>query len=327
MASYMLEIANCRREQPSSTAYSAIHIERTAVAGKMQSVRIKNFYEGVGQKGIYLRGVDFAAIENTTITDSTYTAYDVDNCTSIEWNNVNFSTTNSALFVQPNMELVRGVQKIDANIYPRTASFNKKQAALYQQRPLVGMNGAYTWEYAGDLADSTTLQLPFNTTNGYKLAIVDVAVLATDGTISEQGSFTVAAIAGVAQSGSITATTSSPTVTITGGTFSSTLAGKYLYIGEVSAGLVSTVAGDGLSLTLSANSAVAATSSTNWHGIAVNDTVRGIKKISGSAGITNANTAGKFMLWCNGATPMVNNVYFYNRLGKTVSIVAKATFI
>lgn len=327
MASYELEIANVRREQPTSTTYSAIHIERTSANGRLQNVIIKNFYQGVGQSGILLKGIDNILLENNFVTDQTYNSIEVDNCVSMEWINQSFSSTNSSKFVMPNMEMIKGVQRIDSNVYPKTASFNKKPVAIYQQRPYKGMNGTNLWEYSGDLTDSTTLQLPFNTTNGYKLAIVDVSILALDGTISETGTFSIAAIDGVAQTGQITASTSSSNVTITTGTFPTTLVNKYLFIGEVSAGLVTAVAGDGLSLTLSSNSTVAATNSTNWHGISVNDTVRGVKKITGTNNITNINTASKFMIWCNGATPMLNNVYFYNRLGKTVSIIARAIFI
>jgi hypothetical protein len=327
MASYMVKISNVRREQPSSTTYESIHIERTN-SSRLQSLNIENFYTGVGQKDFYFRGVDFISLKNVQLTNQTYNVLDIDNCTSMEWTNVFFSSNNSSLFLLPNMEMVRGCQRTESRLYPNSGSWEKKPVALYQQRPINVMNGAKSWEYSGTLADSATIQLPINTTNGYKVAMVDVAAVSDDGTIFEQGSFSFGAVAGVGQTGTITSTTSSPNITITGGTFPTTLVGMYIFIGELEAGKVSSVAVDGLTLTLQSNSLIAITNSTNWHGIAVNDTIKGVKKLNSTANITNINTAGKLMVWCNsGSTPLLNNVYFYNRLGKQVTIIARATFI
>lgn len=256
MASYMFEIANVRREQPTDANYAAIHIERNTTAGKLQSVRIKNFYNGVDQKGFYLRGIDNLLLDNTLISATASEALDIDNVTSMEWINARFDSANPTHYVMPNMELVSGRQTLTGKLYPLTASFQKKPAAVYQQKPITGMNNAKKWEYSGDLADAAQIQIPINTTNGYVHGIIDVVATADDGTEFEAGTF---------------------------------------------------------ALSVGANAGGSST--------------KGIMKISGSAKTYSTNTAGGFMVYCNSATTnLLNNVYIYNRLGKAIKVVARATF-
>ena len=264
MVSYMIKLSNIRREQPSgSTAYPAIHIERTQTAGRLQALLLENFYNGSNspnttQTGLYFRGIDQIMLNNTIIADNTNTnaVLDVDNCTNMEWINAKFLVTNSSTFVVPNMEIVKGTQITAGNVYPVTCSWQKKPVAIYQQVPCLGMNGAKTWEYTGTLADQTQIQIPINTTNGYKHGIIEVVATADDGTDFEAGIFA-------------------------------------LSVGSNAGG----------------------------------SSTKGVMKISGSAKTYHVNTAGGLMVWCNSATTnLLNNVYIYNRLGKQVTIVARATF-
>lgn len=191
MASFMVKIATLRREQPSNSAYAAIHIERNAAAGKLQSIKIENFYTGVGQKGLYMRGIDNIIIENTTISDTTYDVIDVDNCSSMEWVNFMPSSSNAALFKLPNMVMVKGAQALTGKVYPFSATWNKAEL-VYAQKFARGMNGARTYEWAGDIATGTITQMPINTEqNSVKCAIMEVCAVATDGTEFEAGIFAI----------------------------------------------------------------------------------------------------------------------------------------
>ncbi len=255
MASYMVNLCNIRREQPTSATDFGIYINRQAANAKLQSLRIENYYQGVDQKGIYLRGIDAVLLENTRISDSTLVALDIDNCTSMEWVNADFAAASAGLFTLPNMEIVKGVPVLSGDYYPLTCSWQKVAAGLYQQKLLTGMNGTRTWEWGGQLANTTQIQIPLNTLyNNVKAAMIEVVAVATDGL-------------------------------------------------EFEAGIWALSYGDdaGANATL------------------------GVQKVSGTPKTASTNVTGNLIVYCNSATTaLLNNVYIYNRLGKTCDIVARA---
>jgi hypothetical protein len=336
MVSYMVKLGNIRREQPSgTTTFPAIYISRPA-SGRLQGLLIENFYNGANfpnttQTGVYFRGIDQIEFNNTIFSDNTNTntVLDIDNCTAMEWINAKFLVTSAATMLLPNMEITSGGQRLAGNLYPLTCSWEKKPAAIYQQVPKIGMNGAKTWEYSGTLTNNSTLQIPINTDNGYKLATIDLVGVSTDGTEFEGGSFAIGLTDDTGITGSVTASTASTTVSITGGTFPLTIAGKKLYNIETFLGTIASVAGDGLSLILTANSLANVTNVTTCRHTSKDSiySVRGCMRLSGSAKVSHTNTAGNLMVWCNSATTaMKNNVYIYNRIGKDMYVVVKATF-